>query len=46
MEKKNFVRSFSDSISNSYTNLPKNKNKIFIKGIINEKDEAKRIYFL
>ena len=36
---------FSDYISSKYPNLPKNKNEMLIKELINEKDESKRIYF-
>ena len=43
--KKTLAEIFSDSISTRYTNLPKNKNEILIQELINEKDEAKRIYF-
>ena len=43
--KKTLAEIFSDSISGRYTNLPKDKNKILIKELINEKDEAKRIFF-
>ena len=44
--KKTLAEIFSDSISGRYTNLPKDKNKMLIKELINEKDEAKRVYFL
>jgi len=43
--KKTLVEIFSDSINSKYTNLPKNKNEMLIKELINEKEEAKRIYF-
>ena len=43
--KKTLAEIFSDSISGRYTNLPKDKNKMLIKELMNEKDEAKRIYF-
>ena len=43
--KKTLAEIFFDSISGRYTNLPKDKNKILIHELINEKDEAKRIFF-
>lgn len=43
--KKTLVEICSDSIWSKYTNLPKNKNEMLIKELINDKDEAKRIYF-
>ena len=43
--KKTLAEIFSDPISGRYTNLPKDKNKMLIKDLINEKDEAKRVYF-
>ena len=43
--KKSLAEIFSDSISTRYNNSPENSNEILIKGLMNEKDEAKRIFF-
>jgi len=43
--KKSLAEIFSDSISTKYNNSPENSNEILIHGLMNEQDEAKRIFF-
>ena len=43
--KKSLAEIFSDSISTRYNNSPENSNEILIKELMNEQDEAKRIFF-
>ena len=43
--KKSLGEIFSDSISTKYTSFLRNKNEKLITELLNEKDEAKRIYF-
>ena len=42
--KKSLAEIFSDSISTRYNNSPENSNEILIKELMNEEDEAKRIF--
>ena len=43
--KKSLAEIFSDSINTRYNNSPENSNEILIKGLMNEQEEIKRIFF-